>query len=188
MDIYHWIVALSWLAFIIVWFVSSFGAKKSVAGSYARSFGWRLAFLVVLIVLASSGIFRGVDWSWLTIVPGQPWVAIGAALSALGVAFAIWARVYLGSNWGMPMTLRENPELVTEGPYKYVRHPIYTGMLAALIGSVLVSGLAWVVVLVIVGGYFLYSARREERDMLRQFPDAYPAYKARTRMLIPFIL
>lgn len=187
MDIYHWVVALSWLAFMVVWFFSSFKTKKSVAGSYARSFGWRLSLLVVVIVLASSGVFRSVDWTWLTTVPGQPCGAIGAALTVLGVAFAIWARVYLGSNWGMPMTLRERPELVTSGPYKYVRHPIYTGMLLALIGSVLVSGLAWVIVLVIVGGYFLYSAKREERDMAKLFPDTYPAYKAATRMLVPFI-
>jgi protein-S-isoprenylcysteine O-methyltransferase Ste14 len=109
------------------------------------------------------------------------------ALAAFGIGFAVWARTYLGRNWGMPRSIKENPELVTTGPYAYVRHPIYTGVLLALLGSVLMSGLPWLIVFVVACGYFIYSAYQEEGVMLRTFPESYPPYKARTKMLIPFI-
>lgn len=188
MDIYRSIIVVSWVAFILVWIVTGFSAKRSVAGSFMRGFGWRILALVVVAWLASNGVFTGVSLHRILYTFGQPFTALGALLSVVGVAFAIWARLYLGSNWGMPMTLRENPELVTSGPYAYVRHPIYSGLLLAILGSALAIGLVWLIPLAFASGYFLYSARREERDMLREFPDTYPAYKARTRMLVPFLL
>ena len=66
----------------------------------------------------------------------------GVMLCILGLQFAVWARVTLGRSWGMPMTLHANPELVTAGPYRYVRHPIYTGLSAMLIGTSLVYPVA----------------------------------------------
>jgi protein-S-isoprenylcysteine O-methyltransferase Ste14 len=61
--------------------------------------------------------------------------AIGAVLFACGIALAVWARLHLGRNWGMPMTQRAEPELVTSGPYRFVRHPIYSGLLTAMLGD-----------------------------------------------------
>jgi protein-S-isoprenylcysteine O-methyltransferase Ste14 len=109
-------------------------------------------------------------------------------LVLLGFGFALWARMHLGRNWGIPMSLRQGHELVTSGPYAYVRHPIYSGLMLAMIGSVLAVGLVWLALLVISFVYFLVSARTEEKMMVAQFPDAYPAYRQRTRMLIPFVL
>jgi protein-S-isoprenylcysteine O-methyltransferase Ste14 len=111
----------------------------------------------------------------------------GCALCVGGLAFATWARFALGGSWGMPMTLHENPVLVTAGPYRYVRHPIYTGMSAMVIGSALAfpGMLLWAAVMLV---YMLVSARREERDMALRFPDAYPAYRQRSKMLVPFVL
>ena len=117
-----------------------------------------------------------------------PLELVGALCAVLGVAFAVWARVYLASNWGMPMTLRENPKLVTTGPYRYVRHPIYTGVILALFGSTVVSGTWWALIFIASVFYFTVSAFQEERDLVEKFPDTYPAYKARTKMLIPFVL
>jgi protein-S-isoprenylcysteine O-methyltransferase Ste14 len=113
--------------------------------------------------------------------------AAGAALCIVGLAFAIWARVSLGRNWGMPMTQHENPELVTSGPYRLVRHPIYTGMSSMLIGTALVYPLAALPCLGMVG-YTVYSALREERDMEQRFPGSYAEYKKRSKMLVPFLL
>ncbi|HET7131622.1 MAG TPA: isoprenylcysteine carboxylmethyltransferase family protein, partial [Gammaproteobacteria bacterium] len=92
-----------------------------------------------------------------------------------------------GRSWGMPMTLHEKPELVTLGPYRYVRHPIYTGMAAMVIGTTLVLPMLvpWCVGMLI---YMIVSARREERDMAQRFPDAYPEYRQRSRMFVPFVL
>jgi len=87
----------------------------------------------------------------------------------------------------MPMTRHASPELVTSGPYRFVRHPIYTGILFMLVGTSLLHPVAAVPSAAFIA-YFVYSARREESDMERQFPDAYPAYKRRSKMLIPFVV
>ena len=102
--------------------------------------------------------------------------------------FAIWARIFIGRNWGMPMTLKEGHELVTTGPYSYVRHPIYAGILLAMLGSALVFGLWWFAIFFITAINFVYAAKKEEGLMLQQFPNAYPDYMKRTKMLIPFLL
>ena len=113
---------------------------------------------------------------------------IGVVFCALGIGLAILARVYLGRNWGMPMSQKENPELVTTGPYGFVRHPIYAGMLLAMLGSAIGSSVFWVLPLILFGAYFIHSARREETLMITQFPDQYPSYIKRTKMLLPFVL
>ncbi|HEY6325210.1 MAG TPA: isoprenylcysteine carboxylmethyltransferase family protein [Candidatus Cybelea sp.] len=124
---------------------------------------------------------------WL--VTADPRLGIaGVILCALGVAIAIWARVYLGRNWGPPMSRKEAPELVTSGPYAYVRHPIYTGILLAMIGSALAESVLWLIPLAASGAYFIYAARTEERTLEREFPGQYPAYRRRTKMLVPFVL
>jgi protein-S-isoprenylcysteine O-methyltransferase Ste14 len=88
----------------------------------------------------------------------------------------------------MPMSLRQGHELVTSGPYTYVRHPIYTGIMLAMIGSALAVGLLWLLLFALYFAYFLFSARTEEKMMLAQFPGTYPAYRRRTKMLVPFVL
>lgn len=111
----------------------------------------------------------------------------GVALCVVGLAFATWARVTLGRSWGMPMSLHDSPELVTSGPYRFVHHPIYTGLAAMLIGTALVYPLA-VVPAVVMIAYSLFSAVREERDMQNRLGDAYRDYKKPSKMLVPFVL
>ncbi len=117
---------------------------------------------------------------------------IGVVLCAFGVGLAIWARSHLGRNKigivACPMTRKENPELVISGPYAYVRHPIYTGMLIAALGTAISISPFWLIPLVLLGVYFVYSARREEKLMMEQFPGQYPQYMSRTKMLVPFVL
>jgi protein-S-isoprenylcysteine O-methyltransferase Ste14 len=111
----------------------------------------------------------------------------GFIIFLLGLFWAVWARVHLGKNWGMPMTLKQDPELVTSGPYAYIRHPIYTGILIAILGSAIASSLFWLITFGIAGIYFVYSATVEEKVMTKQFPKDYASYKSRTKMLIPFL-
>jgi protein-S-isoprenylcysteine O-methyltransferase Ste14 len=85
------------------------------------------------------------------------------------------------------MTQKQDPELVTSGPYRYIRHPIYTGILLAALGSSISVSIFWLVFFVISGVYFIYSANVEEKLMMKEFPKTYPTYKAKTKMLIPFI-
>ena len=105
----------------------------------------------------------------------------------LGLALAIWARVYLGRNWGMPMSQKADPELVTTGPYRSIRHPIYSGIILAMVGTTIAVSLYWLVAAVLIGAYFTYSAVAEERFMAIRFPESYPGYKRSTKMLIPFV-
>jgi len=86
------------------------------------------------------------------------------------------------------MTEKDEPELVTSGPYRLVRHPIYSGLLLAVLGTALATDIHWLIVFGIVGVYFVYSARVEERLLSSSFPTAYSNYKMKTKMLIPFVL
>jgi protein-S-isoprenylcysteine O-methyltransferase Ste14 len=113
---------------------------------------------------------------------------LGAVLFVCGIALAVWARICLGRNWGMPMTRKDEPELVTAGPYALVRHPIYSGILLAVLGTALATDIYWLVAFAVLGVYFIYSARVEERLMTSAFPATYPSYRAKTKMLIPFVL
>jgi protein-S-isoprenylcysteine O-methyltransferase Ste14 len=129
------------------------------------------------------GVFRGRGLNT------DPWrAALGLVLFALGLGFAIWARVHIGRNWGTPMTRKDDPELVTSGPYHLVRHPIYSGILAAGVGTAVALSWFWLIAVALAGVYFLYSATVEERDLTEQFPETYAVYKRSTKMLVPFIL
>jgi|SRR5665213_2631517 len=177
-------ISVCWIVFLIVWAVTSLQAKTTVRRGFNRSsVYWRLGVFVVAFALAQA-MARG--WLPMAIFPYGVQL-VGLVLTILGIGFAVWARLTLGSNWGMPMTLRENPELVTGGPYAVVRHPIYTGIIFGLFGTALAIGVWWFFILLIAFAYFAISARQEERDMSERFPEAYPDYRTRTKMLIPFI-
>jgi protein-S-isoprenylcysteine O-methyltransferase Ste14 len=177
------VLTVCWLAFWIFWLLAATGAKASRGRSGVRRFaGARIALLVVIVYLARDLGFRSHSSQADPALTG-----IGLALFAVGLALAIWARLYIGRNWGMPMTRRQEPELVTTGPYRKVRHPIYSGIILALIGTALATTLYGLIAAVILSGYFTYSATREEAFLAQEFPDAYPAYKHSTKMLIPFL-
>ena len=112
----------------------------------------------------------------------------GFLLAALGgIGLAILGRAYVGRTWTMPTANEENPELVTTGPYAFVRHPIYGGMLLAMLGSAIGQSVLWLLPLIVYGPHFIVSARREERLLLEQFPQHYRAYMKGTKMLLPFV-
>ena len=194
MVIFSLLTLVFWLALFVVWAISAFSAKRSVRSGawWRRALTIRIVFIVVVLILFRAGTFSSEVFDPFyqgAKIFSSLWVGIiGVILCGAGVAFAIWARVYLGRNWGMPMTLRVDPELVTSGPYTLVRHPIYTGILLAMLGSIFADGLPWIVAFIFFGIYFIYSAKTEEKAMTKQFPNEYPAYMERSKMLIPFIL
>jgi protein-S-isoprenylcysteine O-methyltransferase Ste14 len=195
MHLAHSLVRWLWVAFLLVWLVLAlFNKKANPDAPWRMAFGVRLGVVIVALVLvlssrgqAAPGVltFMGRVLAIHAGIAGQ-WLGLGLCLAGFG--FAIWARLHLGRNWGMPMSLRQGHELVTSGPYAYVRHPIYTGILLAMIGSTLARGLAWLLLFCLGFAYFFISARTEEKMMLVQFPEAYAAYRRRTKMLIPFLL
>lgn len=186
MSIFQYLIILCWAVFLVIWILSAFRAKRTIGGSRPILFLnlLRIAVVIVAVSLVHAGVaIQPFQMTAINPILGT----VGVSLCALGIAFAVWARIYLGSNWGMPMSVKESPELVTSGPYAYVRHPIYTGVIVGMLGTMLVVGSWWVIVIIAGGLYFVYSATREEKLMLKEFPDTYPAYKARTKMLVPFI-
>jgi protein-S-isoprenylcysteine O-methyltransferase Ste14 len=173
-------ITIGWIALGVYWFASAIGAKEGRRNSRRVPLAGLTALAVVLLLR----VFKAGSLKVHSPVLG----AIGAVVFASGVAFAIWARIHLGRNWGMPMTEKAEPELVTSGPYRLVRHPIYSGLLAAMLGTTLATNLIGLVLVAVLGVYFYYSASVEEKNLTATFPDAYPAYRSRTKMIIPFVL
>jgi len=184
---YRWIIAGLWLLFVAYWAVAAVGTKRSAGRRRWRiEIGLRLVLLLVIAaVLQSRSLRQFLADTQRSVSHSAILGWIGVAVCLLGFSLAIEARRHLGRNWGLPMSRKEQPELVTSGPYAFIRHPIYTGLILALLGSALGVDVFWAGLLVPVGTYFIYSARREETVMLQQFPEQYAAYMARTGMLTP---
>jgi protein-S-isoprenylcysteine O-methyltransferase Ste14 len=177
------VFAVGWAAFWVYWLIAAFSMKRGQV-PWSRELRIRAAMVVVVVVvLVRVGAFRGHGLN------SDPWRAgVGIVLFGAGLSFAVWARLHIGRNWGTPMSRKNEPELVTSGPYRLVRHPIYTGILIAGVGTAVALSWTWLIAVILAGAYFIYSATVEERNLAAQFPDSYPAYKRSTKMLVPFVL
>ncbi len=174
------VIGIGWLLFWAYWLAAAFG-MKSGRNRWRHFAGARLVTVVVVVALLRVKAFRGH-------VGHDAWLAgIGLGLFVAGLALAIWARLHLGRNWGTPMSEKDEPELVTSGPYRWIRNPIYSGLILAMIGTAVAVTLTWLVVAVVAGGFFGYSAVVEQRYLAARFPDSYPAYRNSTKMLVPFV-
>ena len=175
------VFAVGWGVLLLYWLVAAFSMKRGRV-PWSRELRIRAVIVVIVILLIRFGVFRGHSLNT------DPWRAsLGLVLFALGLGFAIWARMHIGRNWGTPMTQKDEPELVTSGPYHLVRHPIYSGILVAGVGTAVALSWLGLIAVVMAGLYFVYSATVEERYLTEQFPEAYPEYKRSTKMLLPFI-
>jgi protein-S-isoprenylcysteine O-methyltransferase Ste14 len=185
-DDYGYVIVVSWLLLMAVWVLGAFTAKRDVSGG-SRIFRWlwQILLLGLLIfvlrnphddasILGREFFHFGAAVSW-----------VGAFLTVVGIAFAIWARYRLGRNWGSHP--KADHVLVTSGPYAYVRHPLYAGAILALFGSALTGSIVAVVLFLISIIFCLRRINKEEREMLSLFPEQYPAYQARTKRLIPLV-
>jgi protein-S-isoprenylcysteine O-methyltransferase Ste14 len=181
------LITLLWVAWALYWLISAWGVK---AVQRRESLGSRLAHVLPLIV---AGVLLGwsrMPWAFLTqrLWP-RSWEAywMGVALLAASIAFAVWARVHLGRNWSGTVTVKQDHELIRSGPYALVRHPIYTGLLGAVLGTAFASGtvraaLAFVIITIAL----VRKLRTEETFMRETFPGEYQRYSAQVPALIPF--
>ncbi len=175
------VILVGWLAFWVYWLAASVGVKAGQTRS-ARFVGVRVAVILLVLLLLRIRAFRG------HAITASPWMqGIGLVIFLAGLALAVWARLYLGRNWGMPMSHKDDPELIRTGPYRRIRHPIYSGLILAMVGTTIAVSLYWLVAVLLLGAYFVYSAFMEERYMTSLFPDSYPEYKRSSKMLVPFI-
>ncbi|HEY4219424.1 MAG TPA: isoprenylcysteine carboxylmethyltransferase family protein [Gemmatimonadaceae bacterium] len=175
----------TWLLFVVYWLISAAGAKKNATRPW-KGIVFRMVVFAGLFAYLQT-VRPNARLSHAVIVP-VPVGVLGVAICLLGIALAVWARIHIGRNWGMPMSIKQEPELVDTGPYSYIRHPIYTGFLIALLGSAIAAGWWWGIALLTFAVYFLYSAKMEEKRLSQVMPTQYPAYMRRTKMLIPFVL
>lgn len=185
-------LAVTWWIFAGYWLWSARNVKH-----VARGEPWPSRFVKYWLPLLVAGalIFGPGDWvgrTWLReqFVPHDvPAWATGLALVIAGVALAIWARVILGRNWSSVVQVKQDHELIEAGPYAVVRHPIYTGLLLAFLGSAIsVGDVRGLVGVAIVFVSFWIKLRLEERWMEDQFGAKYADYRRRTKALIPGIL
>jgi protein-S-isoprenylcysteine O-methyltransferase Ste14 len=183
------IIIVCWVIFVWYWIVSAVGGKKVAE----RQSAW---------FALSHRIFVGLWW-WLMVLndplpaplrvrvlPDADWLlATGAAICVLGLVVTIWARRTLAGNWSSDVTFKQGHQLVRTGPYRFVRHPIYTGLLVMAAGSAVNIGQVrgWVG-FVLLGIGFWIKLSQEERLLLRHFPEEYAPYRKQVKALVPWLL
>jgi protein-S-isoprenylcysteine O-methyltransferase Ste14 len=180
------IVFASWAAFVVIWAIAALFVKRTVQRR------WDLGRLLMLIAgtlaywTARDPGVLGTLQLWLP-TPRTEWLSAAVVLFGLGVN--AWARFAIGSNWSGAVSLKQDHELIERGPYRYVRHPIYTGILLMALGTATLHAWAssFVLCAVLFVGLWL-KLRAEERLLTEHFPEAYPRYRERVRALIPFVL
>ena len=187
----HWLFVslfvLMWGGWFAVWNIMARRVKEAAQAEGQVS---RLSHIDPLLIAACLLVAR-VPLPLLNarFAPLAVWsAALGAALTFAGLAFCIWARFVIADNWSSDVQLKHDHELIVKGPYRWVRHPIYTGLLLAFIGSAWAVG-EWrgVLAVAIVAASFWRKLKLEEAVMRRQFGEAYARYAARVPALIPFV-
>jgi protein-S-isoprenylcysteine O-methyltransferase Ste14 len=182
------LISICWIIFLVFWLVAARSTKSTA--EQAGWHGWlayRLPLAIAIALLMSS---FGIPALEMPMIASTPMIRILAGLLCVtGLLIAIWARAALGSNWSSSVTLKQDHELVTRGPYRFVRHPIYTGLLFMLLSTALISGRFGAMAGLAFGFIGLWiKLRQEEALMMRHFPADYPIYKAHSKALVPFLL
>jgi protein-S-isoprenylcysteine O-methyltransferase Ste14 len=176
-----------WIIFEVYWLASAHGLKLTVERQSWRSLvAQRLPVLLGVLLISLPVVPYPLSQAFLR----EPWAAAaGVVLCVLGLCIAVWARHRLAGNWSALVTLKKDHELIESGPYRFVRHPIYTGILAMLLGTAVVMGRlgGWMGFLCVTLGFWM-KLKHEEALMLRHFPDKYPAYQTRVKALVPFVI
>jgi protein-S-isoprenylcysteine O-methyltransferase Ste14 len=192
MTLYGWLIFPLWLTLVVYWGLSTAVAKRTIGSRWIwwREIAVRLGFFALLLQALQIAVLRqalpntGLYWPNTSLAMGLA----GFLASAAGIGLAIFSRAHLGRSWSLCAENKTIPELVTSGPYAVVRHPLYSGLLLALLGSAIAQSVLWLLPMVVYGPLFLLNARREEKFLLEQLPDRYRAYMKRTKMLLPFVL
>lgn len=175
-----------WIILWVYWFLSARNqksAKKRESGLERMRQILPMAACHILLFEPFMG-FGWLGWRFITKRPGVE--LTGLLLTALGVAFAIWDRAHLGANWSGAVSIRAGHELIHTGPYRRIRHPIYTGMLLATVGTALVVGqLRGLLAVAICFAAFFLKASKEERRLAKEFGDSFETHARRTGMFLP---
>jgi len=183
-------VALCYVIFFVYWIAAAFWTKRTVErhglwGHWPTRFAV-FAFIALFVLRRLTGPFSAGKSVW----PYTSTIGIAASVvTAIGLIILLWGRVSLAGNWSADVVLKEDHELIERGPYRYVRHPIYSGFILMAAGGVLLWGtITALVVLCALPMVLWLKLSQEERLLTRHFPEAYPRYKARVKALVPFVI
>lgn len=182
------IIVGCWLVFIAYWFISAARGKAVVERqSLLSAAAHRIPIGLCWFLLA----FRGLPPPFnLPLTPRTDLTQIiGAAICVAGLFVTVWARRTLAGNWSSDVTFKQNHELIKAGPYRFVRHPIYSGLLLMCLGTALDIGQlrGWLGLVSLFIGFWI-KLTQEEKLLLRHFPDDYPAYCKQVKALVPFVI
>jgi len=180
--------AVVWIFFFVYWQIKAIRTKTTQRLEPAASRVLRVfIFLIAIVLLSVTRI--PLPWLYLQIWPAGLWSFwLGAAVTIAGLLFAVWARVYLGSNWSRSVTIKQGHELITTGPYAMARHPIYTGVLTGLLGTAIaLSQVRGFLALALFFLAFWLKLRMEEQWMRSQFGETYATYAHQTAALVPYL-
>jgi len=183
MIIAHLVNLACWLIFLVYWAITASSVKR--AKEVKPGFGY-LRFIVAIITFV---LLRPTSSDLLgrMLLPQVEWVVVvSAVFSILGVT-AIKARRKLAGNWSSGVVFREDHELIENGLHRYVRHPIYSGIILMALGTALVRTFGAMLFFVLVLTFMACKAIQEEHLPTKHFSNEYPAYKARTKRIIPFV-
>lgn len=187
LEIQHW-VKMIWIAILVVWIIGAFSGKQTVRRDSLSSRLFHLSLVALVFLLITNPRLNTGPLSMRFVSDTLTFSLFGLALTIAGVAFAIWARVIIGRNWSAAVTVKQGHELVRRGPYSVVRHPIYTGVLVGLLGTVVTLGdVRWLLAFFVVSLALWLKSRREESFMMDQFGAEYVAYRSKVKALIPFV-
>jgi protein-S-isoprenylcysteine O-methyltransferase Ste14 len=185
---YTLITIFCWCALLGYWFYNARKVKSSVYSQTTASRAVYMFFLLFSFGLLYFNVFAVGVLGYQLIPVNQLTGIVGVLICVMGVAFAIWARKILGDNWSAKITLKQGHQLIQSGPYKYVRHPIYTGFEIAFLGTAITIGqMKGFVGLSILFLNHYYKTTMEEELLREQFRDEYAGYARRVKRLIPFI-
>lgn len=177
-----------WFLFSMTWLWQRNRTKENInPRTTAQKISGFLGFVIIFLALYSPLFFTGGIAK--VIIPQSHVVqTIGLICCIAGVFISIWSRFLLGMNWSGGITAKKDHKLIVSGPYRFVRHPIYTGFITALTGTCLVmGGIAGILVTGLYTIGLLTKINKEEVLLTELFGEVYTEYRQRTRKLIPFI-
>lgn len=186
--LYNYLFMAMWAALVVYWRLAAVGNKatRRLEGLPLRVFRITLWVFAVAILM----FYLPLPWLYRQIYnPGLAGFWVGACVTLAGLLFAVWARRHIGKNWSQSVTLKEDHELITSGPYGMVRHPIYTGLLAGFLGMLIAMGsVRGVVAFLLVLIALWQKWRLEEKWMLEEFGQAYTDYARRVPAVVPRLM
>ena len=187
--VYRWSVPVLWIFFWSYWGLSSLHTGKTEYAESKISRLFHLGMIGSAFAVVAFDRFHTGPLAWSILPESRLVLLTGTIITALGLAFAVWARMQLGINWSGAIAMKADQQLIQTGPYAIVRHPIYTGIVMGVLGTAIaIDGLRGILAIVLIFIAYFRKIWIEEKWLVNQFGSEYIQYQLKVKALIPFIL